>query len=64
MDGIKPIGKFLSPNCGIVKLEIVIVLVGIIEVIGCILDSNDEVKRVDQWGFEGCDCKDWEGDLD
>jgi hypothetical protein len=47
MDNIKSVGKFLSSNCGIVKLEIVIVLVGVIEVIGYILDSNDEVERVD-----------------
>jgi hypothetical protein len=48
MDGIKPLGEFLSSDCGIVKLEIVIVLVCVIEVIGCVLESNDEVERVDQ----------------
>ncbi len=30
MDGIKSLGEFLGSNCGIVKLEIVIVLVGVI----------------------------------
>jgi hypothetical protein len=46
MDGIKPLGKSLSSDCGIVELEIIIIPVGVIEVIGCVLDSNDEVERV------------------
>ena len=47
MDGIKPLGKLLGSDCGIVELEDIIVFVCIIEIAGCVLDSNDEVERVD-----------------
>ena len=46
MDGIKPLGELLGSNCGIVKLEDIIVFVGVIEIVGCVLDSDDKVEWI------------------
>ena len=55
MDCIEPICKVLSARLHVFVLKVRCILVGVIEVIGCRLDCNDDVEWIGQATFKGCD---------
>ncbi len=64
MDCIEPICKVLSAQLHVFVVEIRCILVGVIAVIGCCLDCNDDVEWIGQATFEGCDGKEGDRDFD
>ena len=64
MDCIEPICKVLSARLHVFVLKVRCILVGVIEVIGCRLDCNDDVKWIGQATFKGCDGKEGDRNFD
>ena len=64
MDCIEPICKVLSARLHVFVLKVRCILVGVIEVIGCRLDCNDDVEWIGQATFKGCDGKEGDRNFD
>ncbi len=64
VDCIEPICKVLSARLHVFVVKIHCILVGVIEVIGCHLDCDDDVEWIGRATFDGCDGKEGDRDFD